>query len=214
MRAGLASHHLEDEAIIVVTGDHGLRFALEFDSVGEPIRHGDLMFNVPLVIYAPALIQRRITLPWVTSHIDLAPTILDLLGIPRDGLLLQGENVLDSRLEERVTLLPSGMFVPMYPVDGFHYLGNVYSWAYVVDRVNVRADPGGAPERRAAGAVGRSGARAAHGEPAPARRHRRILPSPRRYRRGQPRRFAMMRSTVRFGSRRIMKNWSGAGVTV
>jgi hypothetical protein len=98
-----------------------------------------------LVIYAPALIPRRITLPWVTSHIDLAPTILDLLGVPRDGLLLQGENVLDERLQERVTLLPSGMFVPMYPVDGFHYLGNVYSWAYVVDRVNVRADPGGAP---------------------------------------------------------------------
>ena len=145
LRAGLAGHHLEDEAIIVVTGDHGLRFALEFDSVGEPIRHGDLMFNVPLVIYAPALIPRRITLPWVTSHIDMAPTILDLLGVPRDGLLLQGENVLDERLQERVTLLPSGMFVPMYPVDGFHYLGNVYSWAYVVDRVNVRADPGGAP---------------------------------------------------------------------
>ncbi|HEX5217518.1 MAG TPA: sulfatase-like hydrolase/transferase [Vicinamibacterales bacterium] len=145
LRAGLASHHLEDEAIIIVTGDHGLRFALEFDSVGEPIRHGDLMFNVPLVIYAPSLIKERITLSWVTSHVDLAPTILDLLGVPRDGLLLQGESVLDRRLEDRVTLLPSGMFVPMYPVDGFHYLGNVYAWAYVIDRVNVRADPVGVP---------------------------------------------------------------------
>lgn len=134
----LAAERLSDEVIVVVVGDHGLRFSLEFDTIGAPIRHGDQMFNVPLLIHAPALFPSEVRLPWLTSHVDLGPTLLDLLGVPRDGLLLHGESVLDRRLAERVTLLPSGMFAPMYPVDGLHYRGTFYTWAYALDRVRAR----------------------------------------------------------------------------
>ena len=129
---------LANDAIIVIVGDHGLRFSVEFDSFGVPIRHGDLMFNVPLMIYSPALFPHTVRLPWVTSHVDLEPTLLDLLGVPRDGLLLHGENMLDGRLAERVTILGSGMFPPMYPVDGLHYRGTFHTWAYAIDRVRSR----------------------------------------------------------------------------
>jgi hypothetical protein len=142
----LAAERLSDEVILVVVGDHGLRFSLEFDTFGVPIRHGDQMFNVPLLIHAPALIPHEVRLPWVTSHVDLEPTLLDLLGVPRDGLLLHGENMLDGRLADRVTFLPSGMFAPMYPVDGLHYRGAFYTWAFALDRVRARpASPIAAP---------------------------------------------------------------------
>jgi hypothetical protein len=129
---------LADDVLIVIVGDHGLRFSIEFESFGTSIRHGDLMFNVPLMLYAPALFTHTVRLPWATSHVDIEPTLLDLLGVPRDGLLLHGENMLDPRLTDRVTVLPSGMFAPMYPVDGLHYRGTWYTWASALDRVRSR----------------------------------------------------------------------------
>ena len=126
----LDADRLANDVLIVIVGDHGLRFSVEFDSFGTPMRLGDLMFNVPLMIYSPALFPQTVRLPWVTSHVDIEPTVLDLLGVPRDGLLLHGENMLDRRLADRVTILPSGMFPPMYPVDGLHYRGTFHTWAY------------------------------------------------------------------------------------
>ena len=136
--AGLEADGLTGETIIAVVGDHGLRFSIEFESLERSIRHGELMFNVPMLIYAPALLDAPVRLPWPTSHVDVTPTLLDWVGISRDGLLLHGENMLDGRLAERVTLLPSGMFSPMYPVDGFHFGGNFFTWASALDLVRAR----------------------------------------------------------------------------
>jgi hypothetical protein len=133
--ARLADAGLSNEVIVVIVGDHGLRFAPEFESFGVPIRHGDLMFNVPLLIYAPAVFKDAVRVPWATSHVDIEPTLLDLLGVPRDGLVLHGEQMLDRRLADRVTLLPSGMYPPMYPVDGLSYRGERFTWETALDRV-------------------------------------------------------------------------------
>jgi arylsulfatase A-like enzyme/tetratricopeptide (TPR) repeat protein len=67
-----------DRTLVVVTADHG-------ESLGEhgETTHGlfayDATLAVPLVFSAPALPARTIDVP--TSHVDLMPTILDLVGV-------------------------------------------------------------------------------------------------------------------------------------
>jgi arylsulfatase A-like enzyme len=77
---------------IIVTADHGEGF-------GEHghYRHGyevwEALVHVPLLIYVPGATPRHIDTP--RSHIDLAPTILELMGVPADppyrGKSLVGE---------------------------------------------------------------------------------------------------------------------------
>jgi arylsulfatase A-like enzyme/tetratricopeptide (TPR) repeat protein len=82
--AKLAELRLSDRTMVIVTGDHG-------EGLGE---HGELthaMFlyrttlHVPLLVQIPGGRQKRIR--GVVRHIDLAPTILDLLGVePASGM--------------------------------------------------------------------------------------------------------------------------------
>ena len=113
--AGLLS-----ETIIVVTGDHGLRFREEFRTLDEIWEHGGAEFNVPFLLYAPGIFSEQIRLPYVTSHVDIAPTLLELSGLPQDGLLYHGESMLSTRLSERVTFQ---MDYGLTPIDGLHYKG-------------------------------------------------------------------------------------------
>jgi hypothetical protein len=140
----VAARGLSDEIIIVVTGDHGLRFHMEFESLGEPARYGDTMFNVPFLMYAPALFPAQVRLPFVTSHVDIAPTLLDLTGTSRDGRTHHGDNMLDFRIADRITFLSSGAFPGLYPVDGFHFKDEFYALSSVLNRVSVRRDDGSA----------------------------------------------------------------------
>ena len=68
-----------ENTIVVVTSDHGEAF-LEHDQIG----HGSTLYNellsVPLVVWVPGLEPRRIRTP--VGHVDLAPTLLDLVGQP------------------------------------------------------------------------------------------------------------------------------------
>jgi hypothetical protein len=135
---GLARNALADDVLIIVTGDHGLRFKIEFDSVSARLVYGDLVFNVPFIAYCPGLFPSQVRLPFPTSHVDIAPTVLDLLGIPRDGRLYFGSDMLDRRLADRIVFLPSASFTGLYPADGFRWKDYVYSLNRIVDRVTVR----------------------------------------------------------------------------
>jgi arylsulfatase A-like enzyme len=124
--------------IVVVTGDHGLRYAAEYSSFGFATHEGNLDFNVPFLLYAPGLIDRRIDLPYSTSHIDIAPTLYFLLGIPTDSLHLHGENMLDRRLEDRATFL---MNTGIYPVDGFEFKTHRFSANTITNEVHISPPP-------------------------------------------------------------------------
>jgi arylsulfatase A-like enzyme len=69
---------------VIVTADHG-------EAMGEHDRykHGYELYEeftrVPLIISVPGVPARRIDLP--RSHIDLAPTVLELMGVERSGEL-------------------------------------------------------------------------------------------------------------------------------
>jgi len=111
---------ISKDVIVVVTGDHGLRYQDEFASLGHPLANSDVAFNVPFFLYAPGLIDRPIHLPHVTSHVDIAPTLFELIGVPTTPMFHHGRNMLDTALQNRVTFM---MNTKLSPVDGFHWNG-------------------------------------------------------------------------------------------
>lgn len=74
------SHSASRPSLILLTADHG-------ESLGEHgffFQHGQSVLpelvRVPLIVVAPAVSPRRV--PDVVSHVDIAPTLLDLAGLP------------------------------------------------------------------------------------------------------------------------------------
>jgi membrane-anchored protein YejM (alkaline phosphatase superfamily) len=113
-----------EKTLIVVTADHGIRTAVE-----DPSFHGgaldDYTFNVPLLVFAPGLLNSTTSVPWVTSHIDIAPTILDLLDIENGREFEQGSPIWDDRLNVRVTYLLANDY---FGVDGYHQIDKFFEW--------------------------------------------------------------------------------------
>jgi arylsulfatase A-like enzyme len=77
---------LEDEGLardtlVVLTSDHGEEF-LEHGATGHgPNVHAEVV-NVPLILHGPGIPRdRRVTTP--VGHVDLMPTLLELVGAPR-----------------------------------------------------------------------------------------------------------------------------------
>lgn len=96
----LESERLLDHTLIVVTGDHGVRF-VEEDARFRPGHIDDYTYHVPLLLYAPMTLKSRQTITSATSHIDIQPSVLDLLGI-RDGRELeQGSAIWHPELRDR-----------------------------------------------------------------------------------------------------------------
>jgi len=126
--------HERDSLIVVVTGDHGLRYAAEYRSFGHSGPFGDVGFHVPLLIYAPGLLTRRVDIPYVTSHIDIAPTLYSLLGVATDSMVLHGENMLDGRAANRATFM---MGTGISPTDAFSLEGRTFSFNSVTHEVDV-----------------------------------------------------------------------------
>ncbi len=67
-----------DNTIFVICGDHGI-WLFDKNSEKGPVEKQEAYFRVPLVIYAPGLIEPRIVGD-VASQVDIAPTLMDILG--------------------------------------------------------------------------------------------------------------------------------------
>jgi uncharacterized protein len=93
MLDGLQRRGLLRKTIVVVTGDHGEEFG-ENGRFGHGGGYGDFQVRTPLIFHYPGVKPGRMSK--MTSHVDLLPTTLKLLGIrnpPRDycqGLDLLG----------------------------------------------------------------------------------------------------------------------------
>jgi len=97
---------LNDRSLVVITADHGEEF-LEHEFLEHAWTLYQESLRIPLILWAPGkLAPRRIT--ELTSGVDLLPTLLDLTGVPGDGLQLDGIPVLDS----------AGRFKPPPPGEG------------------------------------------------------------------------------------------------
>jgi hypothetical protein len=126
---------LGDQVLIVVTGDHGFRMRTEFESVGLKPEHGDAAFNVPFLLYGPGLFEKQIRIPYVTSHVDIAPTLLSLTGLQDDSWLHHGTVMLDQRLRTRATFM---MNTNLSPVSGFRWNDCHYTLNDLTGKVQVR----------------------------------------------------------------------------
>jgi phosphoglycerol transferase MdoB-like AlkP superfamily enzyme len=107
----------------------------EFESVGLKAEHGDPAFNVPFLLYSPGLFEKQIRLPYVTSHVDIAPTLLALMGIHQDSWLHHGSHMLDQRLRDRVTFM---MNTNLSPISGFRWNGCHYTLNDLTGKVQAR----------------------------------------------------------------------------
>jgi arylsulfatase A-like enzyme/Tfp pilus assembly protein PilF len=93
---------LDETTVVVCTGDHG-------ESLGEhgEDTHGFLAYNatlwVPLVVRAPGFAPRVVGQN--VSHIDIFPTVCDLLGVERPGGL-QGTSLLPLMRGKRIPERP------------------------------------------------------------------------------------------------------------
>ena len=95
---GLDKLGLAKDTGIVLTGDHGEGF-YEHGGTGHAFGHWAEVANVPLVLFVPGLAKGTLTVDTVTGHIDIVPTILDLMGVPPHERL-QGESVLPFALRD------------------------------------------------------------------------------------------------------------------
>ena len=130
--AFLKAEKLWDNTIIIVTGDHGESFG-EHREQGHGFFIYDSTVRVPLIIRAPrafpaARIER------IVEHVDIVPTILAMLNIPRPGAV-QGRSLLNLMLGRSETGFDSAYTETYYPRlhFGWSELSALYSgkWKYI-----------------------------------------------------------------------------------
>ncbi len=78
---GLRERGLEDRTLLVICGDHGEAFGQHAGNYGHTLFLYEENVRVPLLIAAPGLIEPA-RIGRVATLADLAPTVLDLLGLP------------------------------------------------------------------------------------------------------------------------------------
>jgi len=90
----------------------------------------DYAFHVPLMIYAPRVLDHTERIPWLTSHIDVAPTLLDLLGVEQGREFEQGSALWNPDLQKRATFF---LDRHLLGADGYYADGNFFMWNYMSD---------------------------------------------------------------------------------
>ncbi len=88
--ARLKAQGVWDSTILAIVGDHGEAFGEHGHSTHANDMHEEPL-RTPFLLHIPGSKPRKFQEP--TSHIDLVPTLLDLLGIPFDPARFQGESL-------------------------------------------------------------------------------------------------------------------------
>lgn len=121
-----------DRTLIVVLGDHGLRTRREY-----PPFHGgtldDITFHVPMLLYAPGVLDSTHRVSWMTSHIDVAPSVLDLLGLDAHRDLELGSPIWNPELQRRATYFFARGYLG---ADGFQQGGEAIMVRYLYGGVS------------------------------------------------------------------------------
>jgi sulfatase-like protein len=141
---GLRARQLDDDTLVVVFGDHGEAFGEHQGNFAHTLFIHEENVRVPYVIAAPGAITEPIRVNRVASVIDTAPTILDLLGLPRTAAH-QGGSLL--RPESRMAL-----FYTDYSLGWLGLTDGCWKYLYEIDSrrsrlFDVCEDPGETRDR-------------------------------------------------------------------
>jgi len=90
---GLRERGLAERTLWIVFGDHGEAFGQHEGNYGHTFNLYDENVRVPLLVAAPGLLSHELHSPRVVSLVDIAPTVLDLAGVPVPEMY-QGESML------------------------------------------------------------------------------------------------------------------------
>ena len=103
-----------------------MRFLPTSSGSREAVSHGkldDVVMHVPMLFYAPGILDHPVVIDRPTSHIDIMPTLLDLLGLSANSAIVQGLPMTHSRMADRLLPLPMSIFgASGYYYQGFYYM--------------------------------------------------------------------------------------------
>ena len=100
-----ASHPWFDNTLFVLVADHGARV---YGKTEIPLR----TYRIPLLLFAPKHIPPRVV-DTLMGQIDIAPTVLGLLGVPYDAPFF-GQDVISNPSTERIALFNHNHDVAVY----------------------------------------------------------------------------------------------------
>ena len=117
-----------DEALIVVLSDHGEAFYDRGLRLGHGMQLYDCVLRVPLVVKLPRSAQAGTRVSSLVDLVDVAPTLLDVAGLPRDPRM-QGSSLAAIARGERRSRSYSlsgthSTATHALVYDGFKYIGD------------------------------------------------------------------------------------------
>ncbi len=122
--AALRERGLADDTLVVITGDHGEAFADPHENQG----HGFTVFqeevHVPLMMWNPRLFPEGRRMTGVGGHVDMNPTIADLLGVEIPDAW-QGHSLFATARPDRTFFVAS--------VDEYHLGIREERWKYIFE---------------------------------------------------------------------------------
>jgi len=117
-----------EKTTIVITGDHGIRTAREDPQLNAGFLD-EYSFHVPLLIFSGSAFSQPTYINRLTSHVDISPTLLELLGVNRNKSYEQGLSLWDSGIEDRATFFLGNWY---FGADGFHESGEFKMYSEVL----------------------------------------------------------------------------------
>ena len=143
---GLRQRRLLENTLFVVFGDHGEAFGEHPGNFAHSLFIHEENVRVPLVMAAPGAIEQTVRLSRIASVIDIAPTVLDLVGLPAQSL------------HQGASLLPAAsrmaLFYTDYSIGWLGLTDGCWKYLYEVDSrrsrlFDVCSDPGETVDRAA-----------------------------------------------------------------
>lgn len=102
--AVLRERGVADDTLVVITGDHGEAFADPHSQRGHAFSVFEEEVRVPLVMWNPRLFPTGERVPTLGGHVDLNPTLADVLDLPPEREW-QGHSMFDPARPARVFLM-------------------------------------------------------------------------------------------------------------
>lgn len=118
-----------EKTTIIITGDHGIRTAREDPQLNTGFID-EYSFHIPLLIFSESAFSQPTYTNMLTSHIDISPTLLDLLGVDRNKSYEQGLSLWDKGIKNRTTFFLANWY---FGADGFYENGEFKMYSEVLD---------------------------------------------------------------------------------